>query len=464
MVLTLEVVGPEGDELGLARRKVFDIAGGTIGRLKSNTWTLAEGHVSGRHAVIRFKNGQFLIEDTSTNGTSLNSPNNKLEKGRQYPLSSNDLILIDPFEIRVTIEESARLAAGGPSAPPPARPRDEEPILEPVSEVVDPMAALGFGPSPKPAAAAPRQRPVDLGPKPPQADAFVVPRVVTPPADEPDESHTDPPDESIPDWDFINDRPLAPPAGRGAAPSRASAPEARPEPVAPPVRPHLRPTSAGRARTAPAQPPSPPKPAPTPETAMAGLAEVLNGAGIDPSLITPELARDLGRILRIVVSGVLDVLEVRKRIKEEFRLGVTTIRPHDNNPLKMSADVDDALHNLLVKRSAAYLPPVDAFEDAFADIRGHQMAMLEGMRTAFYALMERFDPERLQQEFDQQGRKGALFSVSAKSAYWDLYCEKIRDMVRDSEASFRELFGDEFAGAYEEHLKRHRARSRGGDQ
>jgi predicted component of type VI protein secretion system len=74
MVLTLEVVGPEGDELGLARRKVFDTAGGTIGRLKSNTWTLAEGHVSGRHAVIRFRNGQFLIEDTSTNGTCLNSP------------------------------------------------------------------------------------------------------------------------------------------------------------------------------------------------------------------------------------------------------------------------------------------------------------------------------------------------------------------------------------------------------
>jgi len=92
------------------------------------------------------------------------------------------------------------------------------------------------------------------------------------------------------------------------------------------------------------------------------------------------------------------------------------------------------------------------------------MAMLEGMRTAFYALMERFDPDRLQQEFDQQGRKGALFSVSAKSAYWDLYCEKIRGMVRDSEASFRELFGDEFAGAYEEHLRRHKARSRGGDQ
>jgi len=203
--------------------------------------------------------------------------------------------------------------------------------------------------------------------------------------------------------------------------------------------------------------------APPAEPASSGLADVLRGAGVDPSLVTPELARDLGRILRIVVSGVLDVLEVRKRIKEEFRLSVTTIRPQDNNPLKVSADVDDALHNLLVKRSAAYLPPVEAFEDAFGDIRAHQLAMLAGMRAAFDALMERFDPQRLQEEFEQRGRKGSLLSGSAKSHYWDLYCEKIRDMVRDSEASFRELFGDEFAGAYEEHLKRQKT-GRGGDQ
>src|SRR5689334_10744273 len=149
MVMTLEVVGPEGDELGLARRKVFDTAGGTIGRLKSNTWTLAEGHVSGRHAVIRFRNGQLLIEDTSTNGTCLNSPNNKLEKGRQYPLSSNDLILIDPFEIRVMIQEETVSAPVGRSATPEPSTL-EPPLLEPVSELVDPMAALGFGPSPKP--------------------------------------------------------------------------------------------------------------------------------------------------------------------------------------------------------------------------------------------------------------------------------------------------------------------------
>ena len=65
---------------------------------------------------------------------------------------------------------------------------------------------------------------------------------------------------------------------------------------------------------------------------------------------------------------------------------VTTVQASENNPLKFSANAEDALHNLLVKRNPAYLGPLPAFEDAFADVRLHQMAMLHGVRAAFDAL------------------------------------------------------------------------------
>ena len=147
------------------------------------------------------------------------------------------------------------------------------------------------------------------------------------------------------------------------------------------------------------------------------LAAVLAGAGLDPADVTPEMARDFGQILRVVVSGVMDVMRSRQQIKDEFRLPVTRVRPAENNPLKFSANVDDALHNLLVKRNRAYLPPVEAFEDAFADLRDHQIAMLAGMRMAFESMLAEFDPDRLQQEFDRQLNKGL---VPAKLRYWDL--------------------------------------------
>ena len=182
---------------------------------------------------------------------------------------------------------------------------------------------------------------------------------------------------------------------------------------------------------------------------------MLAGAGLNPADVTPELARNFGQILRVVVSGVMDVMRSRQQIKDEFRMRMTQFRPAENNPLKFSANVDDALHNLLVKRNPAYLAPVEAFEDAFADLRNHQIAMLAGMRVAFESMLAEFDPDRLQEEFDRQLGKGL---VPAKLRYWDLYRERRHDIVKDPEASFRQLFGEEFARAYEEQLRQLKAK------
>jgi type VI secretion system FHA domain protein len=138
----------------------------------------------------------------------------------------------------------------------------------------------------------------------------------------------------------------------------------------------------------------------------------------------------------------------------------TVFRPADNNPLKFSANVDDALHNLLVKRNAAYLGAVDAFADAFDDLRDHQLAMLAGMRVAFESMLADFDADRLQEDFDRQIGKVALQLMPAKMRYWDLYREKRHEMTKDPEAAFARLFGEEFARAYEEQFRELRAQRR----
>jgi type VI secretion system FHA domain protein len=142
---------------------------------------------------------------------------------------------------------------------------------------------------------------------------------------------------------------------------------------------------------------------------------------------------------------------------------MTTFKRTDNNPLKFSADVEEALQRLFVRRSnTAYLGPVEAFEDAFEDMRNHQIAMLVGVRVAFEAMLSEFDPDHLQEQFDRTVKKAALVSIPARLRYWDLYRDWIHDMVRDADTSFRELFGDEFARAYEEQLKKLKAQGRTG--
>jgi type VI secretion system protein ImpI len=505
MTLTLEVTGPQAAALGAASRKVFDAVGGTIGRLTDNTWALPDPYVSSRHAVIRYRDGTYYIEDTSTNGVFINSPDHQLVKGQPQALKSGDWIFIEPYEIRVSIDEPKPAPPPAPSpssspspfddlfgpgaalSTPPAANMRSAPIIGdpfdeplggpplagpgrgmpsslypspdplPSNDELDPLNLLGFEPKRAPSNA---PSAADLNRSSVLSEHYQAPQVPVVPTTPPPASHG----VLIPDdWLGLDDRSPSPPPP--APPPPAPPPPAPPRAVSPPPKPAEPPRPV--ARPAPAPPPSPPAaPVPRPDfkRAAAGgggdLAAVLAGAGLENVDVTPELARNFGNILRVVVGGVMDILQARQRIKSEFRMGVTTFKPADNNPLKFSANVDDALHNMLVKRNAAYLGPVEAFEDAFDDLRHHQMAMLAGVRVAFEAMLGELDPDRLQEEFDRQLKKGSLLSVPAKLRYWDLYRDRIRDMVKDPETTFRELFGEEFAKAYEEQLRRLKAQSR----
>jgi type VI secretion system FHA domain protein len=177
----------------------------------------------------------------------------------------------------------------------------------------------------------------------------------------------------------------------------------------------------------------------------------LRAAGVDPARVPPETAAALGNIMRSVVQGLIEVLRARTEIKTEFRMPVTQVKVSENNPLKFAANADDALGNLLGKRNPAYLPPQEAFDDAFNDVRFHQLAMLAGVRAGFDNLLNRFDPAQLQELFERQGKRGGLFG-GGKASYWDRYAERYGEMTADRDETFRRLFGEEFARAYEQQL------------
>lgn len=418
MILTLEVMGEQAAALGAGSRKVFHSIGGTIGRLPDNDWVFPDPYISGRHALIRYLNGKFFVEDTSTNGVFINSPGNRLSKTQAHPLRTGDVLYIDAYQIRVAIDKE--LAVG---------------------KAADELARL-------------QERPVRIPPQPARSRA--------PAAREEDRTASlaisSAEDEGT-EWFAL---------GESSSPDHAPALPVRPEPRSAPSSGHAVP-----------QPPSrrvPPLPAtrPTPVYSSPGRAafkpealaghpdvtqfrELLSAAGIEGLDPSSDLARTFGDILRVVVGGLMDVLRARERMKDELRMRGTTFQPAHNNPLKFSANVDDAFHNLLVKRNPAYLAPTEAFEDALHDIRDHQAAILAATRLAFETMLAQFDPDRLQEEFDRLMKKGSILGVPAKLRYWDLYRDKYGDMVKDADTSYRKLFGEEFAKAYEEQLARLKA-------
>jgi type VI secretion system protein ImpI len=401
MTLTLEIINPESLTPGTSARMVFRGRGGTIGRLAGSDWCLPHESVSGRHAVIVLKDGEFSIQDNSRNGIFINSRQERLARGETYPLTSGDLIIIEPYEIGVEVSTSDAPAAF------------REPLLASDVKIEDLFRDGGRSSS---------------GAKPPRAQS------------------------SAPITDGLMELPqVAAPRSDGGV----HIPEDWLSEHTPPPTPDQ---FSRKSDQTPAPAPGPAQPARS--EGLLSLSEVLRAAGLNAAVAAPDLAEDFGRILKIVVGGLMEMLQARQRLKSEFRVEGTTYKPRDNNPLKFSVDVEDALYNLLVKRHPGYLGPVPAFKDAFDDVKDHELAMLEGMRVAFEAMLKRFDPAPMQEEFDRTLKKGALVAVPGKLRYWELYGERFRDMVRDPEASFRDLFGDDFANAYEEQLKRLKARRR----
>ena len=560
MLLKLEVVGAQAGRLGEHRSVVFATEGGTIGRVAGNDWVLPDQFVSSRHAAIQYADGQFYVIDTgSSNGVFLNAPNYRLEQGRPYPIKTGDRLLIDPFEIQVSVIESTSPKSAAPPAEAsetmnvaraqPATPvhrpaiasdpfavSDEEPFigtlpapassrgsgrsesLVPTSdeggeESVDPLVALGLPDTPK-ARASPRVE--DLARGSPLRSNFELPRITPsrslPPEEMPVSAIEPKPAPAIPadynplaqtDLERAPPKPAPPPPpprsppapprsdSRRPAPPRAPlpprefapppkpapppAPVWRPAPPPPPMaspRPRSTPAPVA-ARRAPSPPPPAPPPAPRgpvapPAAAAQGpvrgqldFAALLAAAGLEGVPVTPELAASFGSILKVVVDGLRDVLRAREELKDQFRLRITTYARRENNPIKFSANTEDALHNLLVKHNPAYLEPVAAFEGAFEDLRIHQMAMLAGLRAGYEAMLASFDPDALEQKFERYAKRGGLLGGAAKQRYWELYRDVFQDMVGDADTSFRTLFGKAFGEGYEEQAQLLKRRPQG---
>ena len=404
MFLILEITGREAASLGAASRAIFTTAGGSIGRRAGNDWVLPDPHVSGRHARVRAIGGTFFLEDNeSGNGVVVNG--SRLHPNEPFPLKDGDKVFIDPFEIAVQVSMTKPGAATeilrGQSAPPaqPAMPGAhaaapgllDVPTAEPLGlgDIVPEAGGVipsDFNPllDPVPAAAPAGPSAASLQGRPVIHDAFAPPPPVHPPT--------------------------APPAipAAGGIPTNWEVEEPLPAaPVAPPMVPR---------RPAPAPPPAyvPPPVAPSASAsppAFAGpgsvdFASLLRGAGVPAEAVSPEVMNEFGQVLRSVIEGLMEVLRARSEIRNEFRLPQTTFKTRDNNPLKMAVNAEDAMHNLLLKRNPAYLGTTAAFDDAFKDVRHHQLAMLAGMRAAFEFMLQRFDPRTLKAQFDAKpGRR-----------------------------------------------------------
>jgi type VI secretion system FHA domain protein len=233
-------------------------------------------------------------------------------------------------------------------------------------------------------------------------------------------------------------------------PRPAVQPQPRPQLPAPPVAE----PAPSRSATAPQQPPG------VSDDAL--LAAFLAGAGLPDAQPTDPAAamQALGKAFRNMVSGLRAVLIARAAIKSEFRIDQTMIRARGNNPLKFSADDDDALAALLGTGRRTDMAPHEAVADALRDIRLHELATMAAMQAAVRAMLDGLDPARLRSNAEQGGGM-SLLPAQKKARAWDAYEALHARTVQALADDFDSAFGKAFARAYERALTEVSTRERG---
>lgn len=433
--LILAVTGRQAAQFGSRSSRTFEGAGGSIGRSEDCDWVLAASGVSRVHAMIRYLNGMYFIEDRSTNGMLLNDA--PLVKGEPFALKSRDRLLIDTFEVEVRLQDAGSSAAL-PELPGAAS-------AQAIPAALDPLDFGLLDPAPRTPA-----YPLAGGGIPMDADLIPGGLASASGGDLDPLSFLGPTDDTAgllsgattgnasSGWNHSSSTEdyFHPPMTTG---QRQASANALPENWDLTMGDFSSPASAPAAPVIP-----PPAAAPPPAYAPAPVAAYVPPAG------AAALPADVDQIFRVVVDGVMDVLRARAEIKNTFRLPVTIIQRSENNPLKFAPNPEEALSKIMAPSNGAFMSGTAAFEDAFDDIRCHQMAMLAGVRAAFESLLVHFNPDRYEQETD--GAKRSAFA--GKGKYWDKYREHFEGLSRDPDECFRRLFGDEFARAYEEQLSR----------
>lgn len=226
---------------------------------------------------------------------------------------------------------------------------------------------------------------------------------------------------------------------------------------------HLKPADADASSAArkPVAVPAPAKPAPAapPQANSAQALETFcKAAGLKPSDLRgsnpDEVLQTAGRLTRELLTGLAELLQNRARMKDALRLSQTIIRANRNNPLKFSANVQDALRYLLGEPGESYLPPDQAVRSAFDDVRNHQNALLKAMIHAVRDFAERLDPDELRSRFDRGLKRSPLLASTNKLKYWELYEESYQTITHAEEGEpMPRVVIEELTRVYEQELE-----------
>jgi FHA domain-containing protein len=450
MTLVLQGIALNDEPMSQPLIGRFDERGGTLGRSENATFTLPDPErlISRVQAQILFQDEGYWIENVSAANSTLHN-GRPLSAGMRILLREGDELRIGGYTLIAAFENdevSATILRGrtlviqrpGPLIAPNVAPATTQKPSSPAESLPSsqPPAASSLMPNNAPTPAVPVGAPADGQPSAKPAGAH------KPVNDEPPWSErTQPPG------------PLTASKVASAAEQEPSIPaEALPTPQPPAfssVPAHNAPTPAVPVGSN-GQPSAKAAGAHTPLSDDSLWRAFLEGAGIElPNSLSPEFMRQVGTLLRVAIEGIHRLVTMRATAKEEMHAEMTRIQVRGNDPLKFAPDGTVALQFLLQPPIRGFLPGPTALRETMIDLQSHQVGMTAGMLSAMEAVLDRFDPSKVEALLTTRSVFDSLLPTYRRARLWELYVEHYRSLREETQDDFKRLFGEAFREAYE---------------
>ncbi|SNY43070.1 FHA domain protein [Arsukibacterium tuosuense] len=402
--------------------KRFDGKGGTLGRAEHADWHLPDPErvVSSIHGQISYNADSFWITDNSTNGLFVNRSVTPLGNGKKHLLVDGDLLCLGDYEIKVAIISASDQSAIDPLA-------SSDAGMSGQGLAVSDLAMVDYG---NKNGAGPAAGSVATGGTA-VADSLVCQdNDVLAHNDMMNESFAPPqsliPDDWQPQWQqqTLPDEPL-----------NLATPEIKPDSVSS----TLTPCSQGQQTNAE-------------QCLQAFLSALKVPAPAEQQLRNPAWWGQLGEALQASLHGVIDVMRSRSEMKNTLRVNQTTFQQRENNPLKFSASVSEAFHNLFNHNASSFMGPRQAITAAFADISQHEAAIVAGAAGAMQGLLTQLTPELIEQRDFGSSFIDKVNPAQRYSRYWSLYQVLHQELLSEVTRTAKGGVNDDFIHAYENYL------------
>jgi FHA domain-containing protein len=160
--------------------------------------------------------------------------------------------------------------------------------------------------------------------------------------------------------------------------------------------------------------------------------------------------RITGRMLSLFSQGTVALLSSRSILKRGVKADMTMILNEANNPFKILPSGKTVLMQMYQSQMPGFMPPEQAVRDALVDLQAHQLGMIAGIRAIIAAMLQSFNPQRLEEQARADGVVSKMpFSAMKKAALWDYFTRNYQRTAGEIEDDFHTLFGEAFLHAYD---------------